>query len=100
MPVVYEYATSSSGKVHLVEAHPFIHRQSQTLCGMDNPSIYVEDETVSGKAATCKTCKRIVEKRKDQYRSSQEWLAETRRPGFARQLERDRQRAFGKERND
>lgn len=54
---VFEYVTLPSEVVHLVRQMD----DDRTLCGRPVPdSTPVGDETVSGIAATCKSCRRLV----------------------------------------
>lgn len=56
---VYAYVTLPTGTVHLS------HDESdRTLCGLVIPTDQtIEDETTSGVAATCKNCRRSLNKR-------------------------------------
>lgn len=57
------YATNpNTGTVHLVDEATFVRSPSQrrrrTVCGMPLTSVFIDgDETQSGMAATCGTCK-------------------------------------------
>lgn len=65
-PIVAEYVLLPSGSTHLTDQSALLGMGSlfgspKTLCGRVMPeSTVIGDETLSGIAATCKTCKRIL----------------------------------------
>jgi hypothetical protein len=57
-PAVWEYATAPySLTIHLAVQDPTKHR---TLCGRSTTNMRMSDETTSGIAADCKTCRRVA----------------------------------------
>lgn len=55
------YVMLSTGTIHLTEDVVLLHtRHAQTLCGRPIRNAEIGDETHSGLAATCRTCKRLM----------------------------------------
>jgi hypothetical protein len=55
---VWAYVTAPTGKVHLVDQLT-LARPALTLCGRLTDRMPMGDETLNGRGATCKTCRRI-----------------------------------------
>jgi hypothetical protein len=59
---IYEYQHSYTGAVHLSRQED----DSVTLCGRNTAQFRQGDETPSGFAATCGTCRRVARKESQQ----------------------------------
>ena len=55
----FEYVKNHVDTVHIAPAYPGAH----TLCGLSTRDMTIEDETLSGFAATCLTCKKNIKRK-------------------------------------
>ena len=53
-----EYVEAANGTTHIVGWPGFSALDATTLCGRNARNMLCLDQTLSGMAATCKTCKR------------------------------------------